>query len=59
MNYLNQFHKESTERMLRKQATWRKSPTSSENAAQKMKENLNKAQKMEADYIANKPSQSK
>ena len=40
MQYLNQFHKESTERMLRKLEEWKKSPTSSLEAAQTMKRNM-------------------
>lgn len=54
MTYLNQYHKESTERMLRKLAEWKKSPTSSSEAAQTMKRNLALALSMEATYIANK-----
>ena len=40
MTYLNRFHQESTERMLRKMEEWKKSPTSSLEAAEKMKQNL-------------------
>lgn len=54
MTYLNQFHKESTERMLRKMEEWKKSPTSSSEAAQTMKQNLAQALRMEETYIANK-----
>ena len=35
MTYLNRFHQESTERMLRKMEEWKKSPTSSSEAAEK------------------------
>lgn len=54
MTYLNQFHKESTERMLRKLAEWKKSPTSSIEAAQRMKQNLAMALRMEVTYTASK-----
>lgn len=54
MTYLNQFHKESTERMLRKMEEWKKSPTSSSEAAQTMKQNLAQALLMEETYIASK-----
>ncbi len=54
MTYLNQFHKESTERMLRKMEEWKKSPTSSSEAAQTMKQNLAQALRMEETYIASK-----
>lgn len=54
MTYLNQFHKESTERMLRKLAEWKKSPTSSLEAAQRMKQNLAMALRMEVTYTASK-----
>ena len=54
MTYLNQYHKESTERMLRKLAEWKKSPTSSSEAAQTMKQNLAQALRMEETYIASK-----
>ena len=57
MTYLNQYHKESTERMLRKLAEWKKSPTSSSEAAQTMKRNLALALSMEATYIANNAMQ--
>ena len=54
MQYLNQFHKESTERMLRKLEEWKKSPTSSIEAAQIMKRNMAQGIRMELEYISNK-----
>jgi len=54
MTYLNQFHKESTERMLRKLEEWKKSPTSSIEAAQTMKRNMAQGLRMEAAYMASK-----
>ena len=54
MTYLNRFHKESTERMLRKMEEWKKFPTSSLEAAEKMKQNLAKALHIEATFIQNK-----
>lgn len=54
MTYLNRFHQESTERMLRKMKEWKKSPTSSLEAAEKMKQNLTKALHIEATFIQNK-----
>lgn len=54
MQYLNQFHKESTERMLRKLEEWKKSPTSSLEAAQTMKRNMAQGLRMEAAYIVSK-----
>lgn len=49
MTYLNQFHKESTERTLRKIEASKKSPMSSEDFAAYMKKNLEIALQMEAD----------
>lgn len=54
MTYLNRFHQESTERMFRKMEEWKKSPTSSSEAAEKMKQNLAKGQHIEATFIQNK-----
>lgn len=54
MKYLNQFHKESTERMLRKLEEWKKSPTSSIEAAQTMKRNMAQGIRMEEEYHKNK-----
>ncbi len=54
MTYLNRFHQESTERMLRKMEEWKKFPTSSSEAAEKMKQNLAKALHIEATFIQNK-----
>lgn len=54
MTYLNRFHQESTERMLRKMEEWKKSPTSSSEAAEKMKQNLTMALYIEATFIQNK-----
>lgn len=54
MAYLNQFHKESTERMLRKLEEWKKSPTSSMEAAQTMKRNMAQGIRMEEVYMASK-----
>ncbi len=46
MTYLNQFHKEATERKLRKIAESLKSPMSSEDAANYMKRNFEMAKTM-------------
>jgi hypothetical protein len=46
MTYLNQFHKESTERKLRKIAESELSPMSSEDAANYMKQNFELAKAM-------------
>ena len=49
MTYLNQFHKEKTERCLQKMQSWYTSPMSSveqQAAAQRMKDNLRKAMSM-------------
>ena len=54
MIYLNQFHKESTERMMRKMEDRHKSQTSSEEAAKQMIRNLRQAQQMEAAYMKSK-----
>ncbi len=54
MTYLTQYHKESTERMLRKLEEWKMSPTSSIEAAQTMKRNMAQGIRMEAAYIASK-----
>lgn len=54
MTYLNRFHQESTDRMLRKMEEWKKSPTFSLEAAEKMKQNLTKALHIEATFIQNK-----
>ncbi len=54
MKYLNQFHKESTERMLRKLEEWKKSPTSSIEAAQTMKRNMAQGIRMEEECHKNK-----
>ncbi|WP_156409636.1 hypothetical protein [Hoylesella enoeca] len=56
MIYLNQFHKESTERMFQEMEEWHKSPTSSEEAAKQMMRNLRQAQQMEAAYMKSKQS---
>ena len=48
MTYLNQFHKESVERKMRKISELRKSPMSSEDAVRYMKRNLELAKQMEA-----------
>ena len=54
MEYLNQFHKESTERMLRKLEEWKKSPTSSMEAAETMRRNMAEGIRMEKDYLMKK-----
>ena len=51
MEYLNQFHKESTERKLKKIAESRKSPMNSINAAAYMMANFEKAKQMEDNRI--------
>ena len=56
MTYLNQYHKETTEQMLRRIAEWRKSPTCSTIAAERMKQNLMLGQRIEETYIASKIS---
>lgn len=56
MTYLNQYHKESTERMLRKLEEWKKSPTSSAEAAQRMKQTMMSGQRIEEAYTRNKAS---
>ena len=56
MIYLNQFHKESTERMFQEMEEWHKSPTSSEEAAKQMMRNLRQAQQMETAYMKSKQS---
>ncbi len=57
MEYLNQFHKESTERMLRKLEEWKKSPTSSMEAAEIMEQNMAEGIRMEKDYLMKKLSE--
>ena len=47
MKYLNQFHKESTERKLKKIAESKKSPMSSIDAAAYMMANFERAKRME------------
>lgn len=47
MKYLNQFHKESTERCLKKLDAWSKQPFDSAKAAERMKRNLAEAERME------------
>ena len=49
MTFLNQFHKEVTERKMRKIAESQKSPMSSVDAANYMKRNLELAIQMEAE----------
>lgn len=46
MTYLNQFHKEASERKMRKISESRKSPMSSEDAVRYMKRNLELAKNM-------------
>ncbi len=46
MTFLNQFHKETTERKMRKIAVWRQSPMNSEDAANYMKRNFEMAKNM-------------
>ena len=48
MTYLNQFHKESMERTMRKIEESKKSPMSSTDFAAYMKQNLETAKQMEA-----------
>lgn len=52
--YLNQFHKETTEQMLRRIAEWKNSPTSCTIAAERMKQNLILGQLIEENYMASK-----
>ena len=54
MEYLNQYHKESTERMLRKMEEWKKSSTSSSEAAARMKENFALGLRIEEAYMKSK-----
>lgn len=54
MTYLNQFHKESTERMLNKLEEWRKSPTCSTEAVRRMKQNMLQGKRIEETYIASR-----
>ena len=56
MTYINQFHKETTEQMLRRLEEWKKSPTCSTVAAARMKQNLIIGQRIEETYTANKVS---
>lgn len=56
MNYINQYHKETTERMLKRMEEWKKSPTCSTVAAERMKKNMMLGQRIEETYIANKAS---
>ena len=46
MIYLNQFHRESTERKIRKMEDWMKSPMNSVDAANYMKKNFEMAKNM-------------
>ena len=46
MIYLNQYHRESTERKLRKMEEWKKSPMNSIDAANYMKKNFEMAKHM-------------
>ena len=48
MTYLNQFHKESMERTMRKIEEYEKSPMSSSDFAAYMKRNFETAKRMEA-----------
>ena len=48
MIYLNQYHRESTERKLRKMEEWKKSPMNSIDAANYMKKNFEMAKHMYA-----------
>lgn len=54
MTYLNQFHKESTERMMKKMEDWKKSPTSSSEAVARMKTNLILGRRIEQAYMMSK-----
>lgn len=54
MTYLNQFHKESTERMMKKMDDWKKSPTSSLEAVVRMKANLILGRRIEQAYMMSK-----
>ncbi len=47
MTYLNQFHKNSVERKMKKLAEYKKSPMNSTDAAAYMKRNFKKAKQME------------
>jgi len=47
MEFLNQFHKESTERTLRKMQEWKKQPMSATEAAAEMWRNYEMALEME------------
>lgn len=54
MTYLNQYHKETTEQMLRRVEEWKKSPINAELAAERMKQNLILGQHIEEEYLAKK-----
>ena len=56
MMYLNQYHKDSMERKLKKLAEYKKSPMNSADAAAYMKRNFEKAKQMEMSaFLRNAP----
>ena len=54
MEYLNKFHKESTERCLKKIEGWQKCPMESHAAAAYMKKNMEEGERMWQDYLRSK-----